>query len=248
MRRRYWASKMFFKLIQTRAFERAMVRYSPHGERTFFDPNDFPWISGLEKNWRVIRKELEGILPFRGLLPNFQDISPNQYSLSADDRWKTFFLYGFGKYQSSHNCELCPETTKLVEAVPGMQTAFFSILGPGKHILPHRGLYKGVLRYHLGLMVPEPKSACRIQVGNDTACWEEGKSLVFDDCHIHQVWNETSGERVILFMDVIRPFRFPMSVVNQFLMRLGRLTSFVQRAQHNQEVWDRRISQLRSKP
>ena len=34
-----------------------------------------------------------------------------------------------------------------------MMTAFFSILAPGKHIPPHRGPYKGLLRYHLGLQV-----------------------------------------------------------------------------------------------
>ena len=35
-----------------------------------------------------------------------------------------------------------------------MKTAFFSILAPGKHLPPHRGPYKGVMRYHLGLLIP----------------------------------------------------------------------------------------------
>ena len=33
-------------------------------------------------------------------------------------------------------------------------TAYFSILEPGTKIKPHNGVYKGVLRYHLGLIVP----------------------------------------------------------------------------------------------
>jgi len=35
-----------------------------------------------------------------------------------------------------------------------MKTAFFSILAPGKHLPAHRGPYKGVMRYHLGLLIP----------------------------------------------------------------------------------------------
>jgi aspartyl/asparaginyl beta-hydroxylase (cupin superfamily) len=38
-----------------------------------------------------------------------------------------------------------------------MKTAFFSILAPGKHLPAHRGPYKGVMRYHLGLLIPEPR-------------------------------------------------------------------------------------------
>ena len=29
-------------------------------------------------------------------LPNFQDISVDQATMTDDDRWKTFFLYGYG--------------------------------------------------------------------------------------------------------------------------------------------------------
>ena len=49
-------------------------------------------------------------------------------------------------------------------------------LSPRKHILDHRGPYKGVLRYHLGLIVPEDAESCRIRVGEDIRHWEEGES------------------------------------------------------------------------
>ena len=29
-------------------------------------------------------------------LPNFQDISVDQATMTTDDRWKTYFLYGYG--------------------------------------------------------------------------------------------------------------------------------------------------------
>ncbi len=93
--------------------------------------------------------------------------------------------------------------------IPGMTTAMFSILSPRKHILPHRGPYKGVLRYHLGLIVPQDAEACRIRVGEDIRHWEAGRSMVFDDTFNHEVWNDTDETRVVLFVDVLRPLPEP---------------------------------------
>ena len=87
-------------------------------------------------------------------LPNFQDISKDQIEITDDDRWKTFFLYGYG-FEAKLGVEMCPRTAALMREIPGMTTAMFSILSPRKHILDHRGPYKGVLRYHLGLIVPQ---------------------------------------------------------------------------------------------
>jgi beta-hydroxylase len=218
------------------AIERFIGKFSLIGDRTFFEPKQFDWVDELEANWEVIRAELDQILENREQLPNFQDISEDQEAITSDDQWKTYFLYGFG-YKAEQNCARCPETTRLVEQVPGMKTAFFSILSPGKHIPDHRGPYKGVIRYHLGLKVPEPKEQCRIRVGDDVRHWEEGKSLIFDDTYRHEVWNDTDGERAILFMDVIRPMPFPLSVINEGIIRLIGLSPFVQDARKNQQQW-----------
>ena len=99
-----------------------------------------PWIPALEARWRDIRAELDRVLQRPEDIPNFQDISRDQVNITQDDRWKTFFLYGYGYRMDSH-CALCPETTRLVESIPGMYTAFFSVLSPGKHIPLHRGHY-----------------------------------------------------------------------------------------------------------
>ena len=69
-------------------------------------------------------------------------------------------------------------------------------------------MYKGVLRYHLGLIVPGSEGSCRIRVGNDVRCWKEGKSLIFDDSHPHEVWNDCDSYRVVLFVDFVTAGRF----------------------------------------
>ena len=139
------------------------------------------------------------------------------------------------------NQALCPETSRIIEKIPGVMTAFFSILAPGKHLPPHRGPYSGILRYHLGLIVPEPRELCLIRVGDQFCPWAEGQSLIFDDTFNHQVWNDTDGVRVILFVDFSRPLRWPMNWVNGFLLSLGGLTNALRRAKGNQKKWGRKF-------
>jgi len=231
--------KVGFALLQL--IERIFARYSLHGTPTFFNNDDFAWTQILEDNWAAIRNELdEVVLKHRERLPNFQEISEDQTAITNDDDWKTFFLYGFG-HKAEKNAARCPKTTEIIEQIPGMKTGFFSILSPGKHIPSHRGPYKGVIRVHLGLKVPGPKEQCRIRVGNDYRHWEEGEVMLFDDTHDHEVWNDTDGERVVLFLDVVRPLAPPLDRINRTVISLIGKSPFVQNAKKNQEQWERKL-------
>jgi ornithine lipid ester-linked acyl 2-hydroxylase len=220
--------------------ERFIGRRSLVGDATFFPLERFPWVAHIEENWMVIREELEGVLEDHEGLPNFQEISKDQIEITDDDRWKTFFLYGYG-FKAKLGIETCPRTAALMQQIPGMTTAMFSILSPHKHILDHRGPYKGVLRYHLGLIVPENAEACRIRVGDDIRHWEAGKSMIFDDTFNHEVWNDTDETRVVLFVDVLRPLPRFEDAINRLIVKLIGLSPFVQDARRNQEVWEKRF-------
>jgi beta-hydroxylase len=145
--------------------------------------------------------------------------------------------YGF---EAKLGIEMCPRTAALMREVPGMTTAMISILSPRKHILDHRGPYKGVLRYHLGLIVPKDAAACRIRVGDDFRHWEEGRSLIFDDTFNHEVWNDTDETRVVLFVDMLRPLPFPESAINRAIIKAIGYSPFVLDAKRNQEAWEER--------
>ena len=187
------------------------------GDKTFFEPEAFPWVARIEAEWKTIRRELDTLMVRREEIPNFQDVSKAQSALTQGDQWKTFLFYSFGnKYKE--NCERCPETVRLLNLIPNMKAGMFSILAPGKHIPPHRGPFKGLLSYHLGLMIPQPEASCRIRVGTDVRHWQEGKSMIFDDSNEHEVWNETDGYRAVLFVDVVRPTIFPLSMVNRSII------------------------------
>jgi len=188
------------------------------GSRAFFETEAFPWVQTVEANWLVIRKELDLLLSDNEVIPNLQDVSPEQSPVAQGESWKSFFLYGFG-HKIERNCARCPGTAHLVAKIPGLKMAMFSILAPKSHIPPHRGPYKGLLRYHLGLIIPAPGSSCRIRVGDEIRSWQEGRSLIFDDSYDHEAWNESNQHRVILFVDFVRPLPFPLSLLNRLTIR-----------------------------
>ena len=225
--------------------ERAVVRASLVPTTPFLPIETFDWIPGLESEWKTIRAELDEVLSYRDELPNFQDISIDQASITDDDGWKTYFFFAYG-FRSQANCARCPQTAALLDSVPGLTTAFFSILSPGKKVPEHRGPWRGVLRYHLALKVPEPASAAGIDVGGETAHWEEGSSLLFDDGYEHRAWNDTDGVRVVLFVDVIRPLRAPVDQLNRGLIwAIGR-SPFIQDSRNRHEAWEKRFDALRA--
>ncbi len=230
--------RMFLQQVQ-----KGIGRASLVGDRPFFAPEQFSWAKELEANWETIRAELDEVLKRRDELPDFKDISPDQKHLAPPDQWKTFFFFAYGM-AAPGNAERCPRTIELLQRVPGAQTAFFSILSPRMHIAAHCGPYKGVVRCHLGLIVPEPRERCRIRVADQFAHWEEGKTIFFDDTYNHEVWNETDGVRVVLFLDVLRPLRFPWAPINRFIIKAIAASPFITDAKKNHEAWEKRMEQL----
>jgi ornithine lipid ester-linked acyl 2-hydroxylase len=235
------------KTLRERAYDVAMALIVPLTsliERTskvpttpFLRKGDFPWIPRLESHWREIRAELEQVLTDREDLPLFHEINADATDIRSKD-WQSFFLYGFG-LRSEANCARCPKTAALVESIPGMTTALFSILAPGARLPPHTGPWKGVIRYHLGLMVPSPAEACGIKVDGTTAHWHEGESMVFDDTFEHSVWNDSDGTRVVLFLDILRPCRVPGSSINLTVTKLAALTPFIRSSHRRHRKWER---------
>jgi beta-hydroxylase len=229
------------KLLQQ--IQRGIGRSSLIGDKPFFGREHFPWAKHIEDNWHIIRGELDEILKHNDDLPNFQDISPDQKHLAKGNNWKTFFFFAYG-LRAPGNCARAPRTMQLLETIPGAKTAFFSILSPRMHIPAHCGPYKGVIRYHLGLKVPEPKEQCRIRVADQVAHWQEGQSMFFDDTFEHEVWNDTDGQRVVLFMDVLRPLRWPMSWLNSGIIKAIAASPFIRDAKKNHEAWEQKMTDI----
>ena len=154
-----------------------------------------PELLELDRNFPVIREELMGILPDKRSIPRYHELDQMQYNISArvdpDRDWKIYPLNIMGVKPEAF-CARCPRTMALLDGIPGLFEAFFSILEGGKSIPAHEGPYRGYLRYHLGLLVPE-KNPPSIRLKDQVYTWKEGESVLFDDSWEHEVYNRMRG-------------------------------------------------------
>jgi aspartate beta-hydroxylase/beta-hydroxylase len=189
----------------------------------FFDiATTRPELLELDRNYDVIREELLAILPEKRAIPRYHELDQMQYYISGSVNpgkdWKVYPLDIMGVKPEAY-CARCPRTTALVEKIPGLFEAFFSILEGGKSIPHHIGPYRGYLRYHLGLIVPE-KNPPSIRVKHTVYTWKEGESILFDDSWDHEVYNQCEADRVVLIVDIRRPMPQPFDGVNRFVQRI----------------------------
>jgi hypothetical protein len=89
----------------------------------FYDVKTIPALRRLQEGWLSVLAGLQGL-------------TANNFALWPetgiyDGVWGVFGLYEFGNKNEKHSA-LCPATTAVVEAIPGMVTAGFSMLS-GRH-------------------------------------------------------------------------------------------------------------------
>jgi len=220
--------------------ERLNLKYSKVGNPPIYDKAVFPWIREIEREWRLVRGELDRVLTRKDDLPGFHELATDIATISQDHGWKSFMLCGYG-FRSDRNIERCPKTWSICQRIPGLITVMFSIFEPGKHLPPHRGPYNGVLRLHLGLIVPEPREQLGIRVEKDIYRWKEGEAVVFDDAYEHEAWNYTPQTRVVLFVDFRKPLRFPANFLNWLLLHLAVFTPFIREGMYNEKAWEKKF-------
>lgn len=179
----------------------------------YFDRKDFSWASEVEAATNEIRRELHSVMgdAKSGFIPYVQTRSgesSGQFApLDQDKAWSAYFLWKHGRRIDDH-CEACPITANAVAAAPlpkihaRAPAAFFSRLDPGVHIPPHNGATNARLTVHLPLIVPDQ---CAFRVGDETREWKEGELLIFDDTILHEAWNGSDQQRVVLIFDIWHP-------------------------------------------
>lgn len=236
-RRRYVKNTGKYLIRKLASF---LGQQSAVGDLPVLDSKHFPFLKDFTDNWQAILAEVQEILKHREAIPVFQDVSPDQMRISKGRNWRTFILFGFGT-KLEKNCKQAPVTTALLEKVPELQTAWFSILGPGYHIPAHRGVTKGILRAHLGLIIPREPEKCYMRVADTINVWRPGEIFVFDDTYEHEVFNNTPDERVILLFDFNRPMHFWGRILNKTFVSLLKLTAYYQEPKRNMQTFEDRF-------
>jgi aspartyl/asparaginyl beta-hydroxylase (cupin superfamily) len=192
----------------------------------FFDVDQvYPSLRALDRNFPSVREELLGLLAEKATIPRYHDLDRMQTYISntvdTDKDWKIFYLYAMGEKPAANRAR-CPKTADLLDSIPGLFQAFFSILDGGKSVPAHRGPYRGYIRYHLALVVPH-ENPPSIRIKDQHYTWKEGESILFDDSWDHEVYNKSDGDRVVLIVDVRRPMPLPFAAINRLVESAMRL-------------------------
>lgn len=170
-------------------------------EPYFFDPATVDWVRRVEKNYGMIKAEMEQFMQTQGdtLQPYF-----NSELVSVKQSWKFGELYFWGTRNDAY-CKLVPKTDQLLRSIPGFVTAGISVLAPHTDIHEHYGDTNTSIRGHLGLRIPAPHPVCGLRVGDQSRGWQEGKMLLFCDAYLHAAWNHSDEKRYVLIIDVLQP-------------------------------------------
>ncbi len=228
----------FGKWVQPRT-NRWIARSSRIPDIPVFEAKDFAWTREIEDNWETIRDEAFAAVSDIESVPPLASISPDHRRIAPAGRWRAIFLVGYG-YREETNCAKCPKTAVLISRVPGLNSAFFSVLVPGTRLPPHTGVSKAFLTCHLGLRVPRDSANCRMRVVDDWLEWREGKCTVFDDTFDHEVRNDTDETRIVLLIQFKRPVGPIGWLVGNAILEGVRRSRFVQQARKGHSEWSAR--------
>lgn len=222
-----------------RLLKKPFHKYCLLGDKKFFDPYSFPLAKELENNFPTIQAELKEILKRYDDFAPFQNISPDQTYISNDDKWRMFFFKAAG-VNFGRNQQFAPKTFEILNRHKYVISAYISVLGPHKMLMPHEGPWSGVLRMHLGVVIPGNKE-CTLVNGGEKYHWEEGKVVLFDDTYEHIAVNETDQIRAILFLDVMRPLPQPWKFINWAILRLSVLFPYIWIPYFRHKRWEKQF-------
>jgi aspartyl/asparaginyl beta-hydroxylase (cupin superfamily) len=169
-------------------------------EPYFYDSAQFSWAKTLEDNWHIIRDEIQDVISGK---TEITLSSPNPPYLSTPTGWKNIYFWNF-MWQYHKNCIRYPKTYHFLKSIPNLTFAEITVLEPHAQILPHIGETNTTIRGHLGIKIPDTLPVMGIRVGNEERSWEEGKVVLFSDCHRHTVWNHSDERRFVLVFDITR--------------------------------------------
>lgn len=171
-----------------------------YSDQVFFNLNE-KWSRELQVNTAKIRTELDTLITNKdkSIVPYF-----NKTLANSSDQWTIFPLLFWGQPFQKNQTKV-PLTSSLINKIPGVVSASFSMLDAQTTIKPHVGDSNTYMRCHLGLKIPSEHSKCKIEVKGIANEWKEGAFFAFCDAQEHIAYNKTNETRWILIIDVMRP-------------------------------------------
>lgn len=208
-----------FDIAMQKRLNKLFLKHSTND--SILDCENIEWSKTLREHHKEIHQEYKDFVKKYHSPALFKKQIDKNGEIDINEKWKSIILYVYGK--ETEYAKYFPKTMKLLKKTPST-LAMFSVMESGAVLVPHKGVYSGILRYHLGLKVPKDYKNCMIGIkdksGKETIMnWEEGKDMYFDDMYTHWVKNNTDESRVILFVDIKKKFRnFFVNLLNNIIM------------------------------
>jgi aspartate beta-hydroxylase len=183
---------------------------------------EFPNAAKFANAWCDIRDEALGV--HLGKVPRFHDIMPEQADISANDGldWRMFVLKAYDM-AVPENLARMPVLSRLLAECPEVKSAAVSFLAPRKHIPSHRGPFRGIMRFHLGLVIPrqaDGRPATVMMIDHQEKRITDGEGMLWDDTYPHEVMNNADEARIALLLDVWRPgMPWDMEMLSRLIVR-----------------------------
>lgn len=203
----------------------------------------FPSAVKIEENSDIIIKEYKNYV--KNNKPDCLKASNPGLKIESNrienNCWRALYLKKMGKIDNNI-IQHFPNTINLLKDEQ-IHNVFFSILDSGVEIPPRVGYYKGYLRYHMGVIIPNNNTGrtddkAYIVFGEEKHIWQEKKGVVFDDIYLHYVKNPTNQTRVVLYIDVKRKsdstFINTLNDIGIYLIENSIIFNSFLKNQHNQ--------------
>ena len=87
----------------------------------------------------------------------------------------------------------------------------------------------------------QDEEKCFIDVEGDRYHWKNGEVMIFDDTYNHYAVNGTDKLRVILFLDYMRPMKFPYNAFNWAVMKLSWAFPYIWKPLYRHWKWSRKF-------
>ena len=185
----------------------------------------FPEYRLFEEQWRDIREECLLLMGEMDSVPQFHELMQEQADLSkyGDKYWRMCVLRAYGTDNTANQAR-CPATAALLRDRAHILSATLSFLEAHKHIPAHRGPFRGILRFHLGVVIPKKadgSTSSRLMIDGKIYPLVEGGTLLWDDTYEHAAWNDADSIRAALLLDVVRPgMPWPLAAFNWIVLKL----------------------------
>ncbi|HEX3675229.1 MAG TPA: aspartyl/asparaginyl beta-hydroxylase domain-containing protein [Rhizomicrobium sp.] len=188
---------------------------------------DFPNGARFVAAWQDMHAEALAIARTMERVPRFHDIMQEQEGISANDGrdWRMHVMQAYGA-PVRENLARCPTIARLLRECPEVLSATYSFLAPGKHVPEHRGPFRGIMRFHVGLSMPRNAAGelgAILWVDGVPHKLDNGDCMLWDDTYPHEVLNATDEVRIALLLDVWRPRQPPdMAALSSVIVSTAR--------------------------